>query len=136
VIAVAAPKRARPREFVEVRRLGLRDMTAIAHLRLLHPGGVPTFVPPYWAGAFFDTRLIACAGWIEVDATRRLVCEVDRIPGRWGDVGILCVIRKMQAEAEASGCKLQALVMPGNWRLKRALRQFGADCIAEIWEKP
>lgn len=107
-----------------------------ARLRLEHPGGVPTFIPRFNAFAVVEERVVASIGWIEETDEIRVCCEINRVPDHWGRIGVLVLIRGFVQSTHAIGRRAQALIMPGNEDLKRALLQVGAAPVVEIWEAP
>ena len=131
----------RPREAVATRLIGVdpavrsSELYELAKLRMSHPGGVGQVEATRWAGAYDGLRLVAAVGWIEEKPGMWMVVEVDKTDDHWGKIGVIVLIRQLIEASEKYGFRLQALILPGNVKLKAALEREGAKIAVEIWEK-
>jgi len=134
----AKTKYAKPREFIDVWMVGVKDLRQLAELRVHHPGGAPKMDPASWTGAFEDGRLVAAVGWTIFEPGIVTMLEIDKTGDRWGTIGAVVLIRSFVEGARAKGLRIQAWVMPGNDKLKAFIAKNinGAKVILEIFEAP
>jgi len=138
-MSVMAPK-LRPRDAIKVFAIGgvhvSDQMLQLARLRSRHPGGVPTLEPDAWSAAFAGSKIVAALGYIQEKPGMLMVVEVDRTIDHWGRLGTLVLIREFIYQAELRNLRVQAMILPSNESLKKALTENGAKCVVEIWERP